>query len=450
MINKTKSFKWEGNDLNNLLTLDIDELCRIYPDKTRSGLRGRRSEYMKKVRDHTEATRQVEISSNEFRKNPEVDEKKLSAFEDLLKRSNINPSDVGTIDRLSIWQTAFRDEDTGEMTTKDNYAMKLTPVKSEEESKREQWQAAAAKITFSKKKPIKRDHKVIYAYGDLQAGFREIINHKDNSREFIPLHDIAAMEVSRLICKDVAPDIIVNLSDSIDLASLSRFKRDSNHFNNELGMSFQAVHDHYAELRADNPYARIVEVASNHNQRLNDYILANFPQGYDLHRPNDSDDYAVLSYPYLTNLKHVNVEWIGGYPAGEFIYGEEYGKAPIAFRHGTETSSNGTTASKMMNTNPETHNVQGHSHGTNQAWHTTRKGEYVGSFAVGALCRTDGVVPSYWSAVGDDNRPVHHQEKWSQSVMIIKDYMNGEYEFTPVMIRKGIAYLHGKEYKSEL
>lgn len=316
-------------------------------------------------------------------------------------------------------------------------------------SEDQKWQAQPANITYSTAQPEERNHKVIFAYGDIQAGFREVIDHRTQQREYIPLHDERALLVARYICRDVMPDTIVNLSDSVDLASLSRFKKDSNHFNNELSMAFQYIHNHYAELRADNPNARIVEVASNHNQRLTDYVLANFPQAYNLHRPGSDDIYPVLSYPYLTNLQHLDVEWIGGYPAGELVYGEEYDAPPIVFRHGTETSSNGTTASKIMKNNPETHNVHGHSHSTSETWHTTRAGRYLGSFAVGAMCRLDGVVPSYYSAVDDFNQPVKRQEKWDQSVMVIRDYENGDYEFDTVMINNGRAYYKGKAYDAD-
>lgn len=302
--------------------------------------------------------------------------------------------------------------------------------------------ATPAKITPSRRKPVEKDYTSIFVLSDLQVGYRRIIDHETQQSELMPLHDERAMKVARFICRELRPDIIVNLGDSIDLAELSRFKPDSDHFHATLGPSFQRIHDYYAELRADNPDARIIEVSSNHNQRLNDFILKNAPQFYNLHHPNDKS-HPVLSYPYLADLDHVGVEWIGGYPAGQFEYGEE---SPIIFRHGTESSSNGTTAAKIMKNHPETHNVHGHAHEIGESWHTLRDGRMLGSFVVGALCSITGSVPGYHSAVNDHNRPVDIQNNWQQGVMHIRDHGSGRYEFNQIPIENGIAYYEGKEY----
>lgn len=338
---------------------------------------------------------------------------------------------------VKTWNTSAYDREKGEWTSTENHSyehIEEQPV----------WQAERADIRPSRKKGVKRDHKLIVAFGDMQAGYREF--NTQEGPEKVPMHDERAMAVARYIMRDLMPDTIVNLGDTVDLASLSRFKADSNHFQNELGPAFQRVHDYYAELRADNPDARIVEVSSNHNQRLVDYTLKNFPQAYSLHRPGE-DDYPVLSYPYLANFKHLDVEWYGGYPAGQYVHDE--GGMPIVYRHGTETGTkSATAASKVRNNNYENHTVQGHAHESSEAWRTLRSGRKMGSFVVGALCRVDGVVPSYHSGVDDFNQPVHYHEDWQQSIHITRAYKNGEYEFQNVQIDNGRAYLNGKLYEA--
>src|SRR5690606_2247998 len=98
---------------------------------------------------------------------------------------------------------------------------------------------------------------------------------------------------------------------------------------------------------------------------------------------------------------------------------------------------------------PDTHNVHGHDHSVSEAHHTKRDGKVLGSYVVGALCRTDGVIPSYWSAVDDRNQPVYHHENWQASVAVVSDFRNGEYEFESVMINDGRAYWRGEEYVAE-
>lgn len=431
-------FLWQGQDLENLLNLSIDELVVEYPNQTESNLRRRKQEYTKKYRS---------INRNGAVERP-TNKADLNAFERLLNRSGVDPDDIDSITRMNVYQTSMKDAD-GEWNTIDQYAMQVKPKTQKTDEDIEYLRAVPAKITPSRRKAIKRDNKKIFVFSDLQAGFRRILNYETGQEDMVSTHDERAMRVARLLCRDIAPDLIVNTSDSIDAAELGKYDKDSDHFYRTLTPAFQAVHDFYAELRSDNPRARIVEVASNHNERIAKYVLKNIPDMYGLQRASDNSKYPVLTYPYLANLEHVGVEWIAGYPSAEFIYGEEYGRPPIVFRHGTENSSNGTTASKIMKNHPETHNVHGHDHTSQEAWHTPRNGRPLGSFVVGALCKTTGVVPSYHSSVDDHGQMVHHQENWAQSVMEITDYMNGDYDFKSIMIVDGVAYRDGKRYEAD-
>lgn len=334
------------------------------------------------------------------------------------------------------WTVNAFDRDKGEFVEATNRSYEhVKPL--------ETWQATKADIRPSRKKSVERDYKTIVAFGDMQIDYRRV--ETEEGEKLIPIHDERAMKIARFICRDLNPDTIVSLGDNLDLASLSRFSPDSDHFSRTIGPSLQRIHDFYAELRADNPDSRIVEVDSNHNKRLKDYVLKHMPQMYGVRRPGEKE-YPVMTYPYLANLSPLDIEFISGYGAAEFLEGENY-DIPIAFRHGTETSSNGTTASKIMKNHPETHNVHGHSHKIETAYHTDRRGRYLGSFAVGALCKITGEVPSYGSAVDDQGEIVHHQENWQQSVMVINDYGNGEYDFRHVPINKGVARIGDREYR---
>jgi hypothetical protein len=313
-------------------------------------------------------------------------------------------------------------------------------IKREPLQETEEWSPATpAKISPSRKKGIQRDHRVYFVFGDAQIDYRRM-----DDNELIPLHDERAMRVARMICRDLQPDEIVNLGDNVDLSSLSRFKADSDHFHRTLGPSFQRAHDYYAELRSENPTAKIVEVSSNHEVRLRDWVLKNMPQVYGLKRPGE-EDYPVMTYPYLTNLKAVGVDWIGGYGAAEYEIG---GNDDLIARHGRETSSNGTTASKIMKNYPETNNIHGHSHEMGVSYKTLRSGRLLASVAVGALCKTDGTVPGYHSAVDDHNRPVHRQQNWQNGVLAIYDY-DGQYQFDQIPIVDGKAFYQGRQYNGE-
>lgn len=301
-------------------------------------------------------------------------------------------------------------------------------------------QAQPAKITPSRRKPAERDHKTIYVFSDAQIGYRRL---EDGS--LLPLHDERALSVGRMICRDVQPDLIVNLGDTVDLAELSRFKPDSDHFMRTIGPAFQRAHDYLAELRSDNPNAEMVEVDSNHNVRLANFVKTQAPMFYGMKL--EGERYDVLSYPYLARLGHLGVKWIGGYPAAEYVYGEEYGKPPIVFKHGKIANSGGSTAKTESGRNQETHIVRGHTHAAEWVQRTNRAGQYLSSIVVGVSCSITGEVPGYYTAVDDDNRVVKYQENHQQGVLVIRDYQ-GDYEFVPIPINRGVAYFQGNRYEA--
>ena len=180
------------------------------------------------------------------------------------------------------WEVSAFNRETGEWETATNHGYAY-----DEEA--EEWAAATpAKITPSRAKPVQRDHRVYFVYGDQQIDYREVIDHETQERQFIPLQDERAMRVARLICKDLQPEEIINLGDSVDFSNLSRYKKDSNHFDHTLGMSLQRMHDWWAELRADNPRAKMVEVSSNHEVRLRDWVLKHMPQMHNVWRAGGS------------------------------------------------------------------------------------------------------------------------------------------------------------------
>lgn len=426
--------KWVGVDLWNLLNLPLAELVKLYPEEKKNTLKGKKAYWKHKVLN---GETQMPPSPEATQPNPERE----TYTEEII--------DGNVVSSIQGWYEVVTKDNEGEAHVH-RLHKSSTKVRPTVESLAEQFvPATPARITPSRRKPVDLGYDNIFVFSDVQAGDRHIFNPRTGEYEKVTLHDPRAMRVARLICRDAHPKLIVNNGDTADFSSISRFKKDSNHFMNEMGPTFQTIHNMYAEYRADNPDARIVEVASNHNQRLTDWTLQNFPQMHNVYQAGSNSKYPVLSYPFLTNLEHVNVEWLGGYPAGELVYGEEYDKPPIVFRHGTENSQNGTTASKIMKNHPETHNVHGHDHTQGESWHTTRNGNTLGNFVVGALCRTTGEVPGYHTAIGDDNKPVHYQENWQQSVMIIRDYRNGEYEFIQIPIKDGVARYNGKEYRAD-
>lgn len=328
--------------------------------------------------------------------------------------------------RLSkTWEAAMRGKD-GEWDTTTLHSYDHTPDKLAGLEPVE-----VAKIKYDRIRPRRSDAKTIVAFGDAQIGFRRIGDRME------PLHDVGAMKASLGLIRNLQPDVLVDLGDDVDLSELSRFAPDSRHFQNTLKPSLQADHDWHAELTSATPKAERHLVDSNHAKRFGDYILKNagvlaeLPE-FKLHR--------------LLRLEEIGWQFHGGYGGAEYEYAPD-----LAFKHGTLAVSKGSTANKLGSENTDRHIVQGHAHRSESQWRTNRKGESFGAFVVGALCRIDGVVPSYHSSVDHNDEPVKHYEDWQQSLMIIRDHSDGVYEFNHVPIHKDTSgnsriVFEGKSY----
>lgn len=368
---------------------------------------------------------------------PEQPKEESQNFGDILRLHNLSPELAKEFTEQGF-HVGYIKNNEGEI----EYTIPLPHARSGKANLGEFTPAVPARITPTKAKPAERDHKILFVFSDAQIDYRRLPNG-----ELQPIHDERALNIAAMMCKDLKPDEIINLGDTVDLASLSRFSPDSDHFHRTLGPSFQRVHDFYAQLRADSPWAKITEVDSNHNTRIKNFVLKYAPNMYGMQRAGEENEYPVLSYPFLANLDKLGVDWVSGYGAAEYVYGLEYDTPPIVFKHGNSAVSSGSTAAKESKENPETNVVRGHTHRQEAHYRTTRSGNYLASIICGVLCRTTGEVPGYHTAVDDRGYPVKYQEDWQTGVVVIIDH-EGQYQFQHVPIRDGKAYFMGKEYTS--
>ncbi len=291
-------------------------------------------------------------------------------------------------------------------------------------------------IEPTRKRPKKTDYRTIFVAGDAQIGYRNI------DGDLIPIHDEDAINAATKLAKALRPDVVVDLGDTTDFAELSKYNPDSKHFvYGTLQPSLQRSHNYFGDLTEATPGAERHTVDSNHVKRLTDYILKHAMQFADIKQVGER--YPALSYPGLLKLDDIGWVYHGGYGAAEYVYADD-----LAFTHGTLVAPRGSTANKLSK---EIHNadrniVQGHAHRIESQYHTDRRGRQLGAFVVGALCRTDGIVPSYHNGIDALGQPVKYQENWQNGVMVIRDYGDGVYQFDQVPIHKGEIYYHGKSY----
>ena len=417
-------FQWKGEHLERLLQLDIEELLLLYPEQNEKNLKRRKQEYSKKLREYMERP-----ANHEHNERDDELERLSKAFSEA--GLNFSKEDLSKATRAGFHVGYIRNAD-GEIeytkplphvdfSGKKSSGIEIEPVK-------------AALIKPAQMRPAERDHKVLFVFSDAQIGYRR---YDDGLH---PIHDERAISSALQLAKDINPDFVVDCGDTTDFAELSRFPVDSDHFQNTLQPSLQRTHELFAEFTANTPNAeRRVTVGSNHVKRLSDYVLKNAGVFYNV--KGVDEQYPALSYPGLLKIDHTGWDFIDGYGSAEYEYADD-----LAFMHGTFAVSNGSTAAKLSKANYGRNVVQGHKHSIETHYHSDRRGNPFGAFVVGALCRTDGAVPSYHSSIDQFNRPLTHYENWQQGVMVIRDYGNGQYQFDQVPILDGIIRYNGKQY----
>lgn len=337
----------------------------------------------------------------------------------------------------ATWEAAAYDKEKQEWvhTQLHSYRHTVTPEVFEP--------ATPAKITPTKRKRAQELGRKLLVFGDSQIGYHRVYN-QDGEDELIPIHSEEALSVIQQINAHERPDEIINLSDTVDLGELSRFDPKSDGFHRTLGPSFQRAHDFYAQLRADNPDATITEVDSNHTARAQKAMMKRYPEWYGFTLPGE--DYPMMSYYRLANLEPLGVNFISGYGAAEYVYGEDN---KIIFKHGNHSSSvPGATARKELQQNPTVNVVRGHGHSYEHVAQTTRNGDVLHYMQLGTTCQTTGNVPSFHSGMDDRGHPIHHQENWQNQCLIIHDH-DGHYQFDIINIINGVARYRGVEYGNE-
>lgn len=403
---------WVGDKLKDLLTLSIDELCSKYPNHARNKLITERRYWRIKMEQQP------------------ADNNELNRLSEAFKEAGLDFTPEDLAKARAGFHIGFIKNSDGEI----EYTKPLPHVDFGKKDRQIPFEPVEpAIIKMSRAKIPRRDYRGIFVFSDAQIGYRRI------DGELVPLHDETAISASLKLANDLRPDYVVDLGDTTDFAELSRYPVDSDHFLGTLQPSLQRTHNLYAEMTAATPGAERHAVDSNHVKRLGDFVLKNAFALFNVRGANER--YPALSYPGLLKLEQIGWEWHGGYGTAEYEHSPD-----LTFIHGLDSVSQGSTAAKLAKKNYGRNIVQGHAHRMESQYHTDRQGNMFGAFVVGALCRRDGIVPSYYSAIDHHNQPVKHYENWQNGVMYIRDYGNGKYQFDHIPIHDGIIFYSGRKY----
>ena len=365
----------------------------------------------------------------------------LGKIAELLNRNNIDVEEVGSIKRVSLYQSLTKN-DLGQAEVHDLMGIQFNPKWAEGPD----WPVVqpGPSIKLPVRKVIQSNtegYKVAVILPDMQIGY---YRNADGSLE--PTHDEEALSISMAIIKKLNPDRIIMVGDNLDFPEFGKYR-----LSPAYAITTQASIDRAttlcAELRAVAPNAVIDWISGNHEERLVNFILDNAKVSFGLRRGNTPDSWPCLSVPYLCRFNDYGVNYVAGYPAGQVWINQR-----LKVIHGNKVRSNGSTAHAYLN-DSKVSVIYGHIH--RREWAERSREDWDGAKTImaaspGTLARCDGAVPSTKGGMDLDGRPMTIVEDWQQGLAVVS-YEDGEgaFWYEQIPIHNKTAFFRGKVYSPE-
>lgn len=359
----------------------------------------------------------------------------LGAVAEILKRNNIDPADVGRIERISLWQSGEND-----MT-----AIRLAPAWDEDPKWPVVQPAAPAIVRYGRRPaPLKDEYHRTVLFPDPQIGYWRNLD----DGELIAMHDEEAMAVALNVARAVRPDRIVHLGDYLDLAEFSSKFAVHPEFAFTTQAAIDRGHAFLAECRAilgpQESEDDLHLIAGNHDDRLGKAVLSNAMAALRLRRADAPESWPAMSVPNLLALDSIGCNYVSGYPAGSLKLADgNKSQTPLIAVH-----ERGLDVAKVAKTQRQSY-VQGHAHRVamhQETYELDGEAIDVEAWSLGSLCRRDGTVPSVKGAPDDRGVPVKRFESWQQAVGVLTVAPDGAWNMEVVRIRDGRAFYGGKVY----
>ena len=161
---------------------------------------------------------QKQVSKQEG-KEKKVQKQALGKIAKMLERNGIDIDEVGTVSRISLYQTVTKNEE-GEAEHHDLYGIQINPAWQDGP----QWdvinQSSPIKLVPSKATRKRSEWDTAVILPDIQMGY---FRGTDGALE--PTHDESAINVALAIVKDVKPKQIVMVGENLDLPNFGRYSQ---------------------------------------------------------------------------------------------------------------------------------------------------------------------------------------------------------------------------------
>ena len=363
----------------------------------------------------------------------------LGRLADLLERQGISVDEIGTVNRVSVYQSLTKNQD-GDAEVHDLLGVQFSPSFETGPQFDPVRQGPPVRVTVRVPKKAKNPdgYETAVILPDIQIGY---FRNADGVLE--PTHDEDALAVALGIVRDLQPNKVVLVGDNVDAPEFGKYR-----LSPAYALTTQASIDRAttlsAELRACAPDAEIVWLAGNHEERLVNATLDNLKAAFGLRRGNSKYELPVLSIPYLCRFDEYGITYLPGYPASSYWINEK-----IKVIHGDKVRSGGSTAHAYLN-NSKCSVIYGHIH--RREWAERSRDDYDGPKTImaaspGTLARCDGSVPSTKGGLDLDGRPLPIVEDWQQGVSVVTyEPGDGRFWYEQVAIHQGEALFRGTLY----
>tara|TARA_Y100000310_G_scaffold225934_1_gene228000 strand:+ start:757 stop:1941 length:1185 start_codon:yes stop_codon:yes gene_type:complete len=272
---------------------------------------------------------------------------------------------------------------------------------------------------------------------DSQNGYK--VNRR--TQEHIPLHDRRAWDIAVQAAQRLQPDEIILLGDMLDLAPFGKYSTEpSLHYTTTP--TLLELHWWLGQLRLAAPSAKITYLEGNHELRLTRMLTDHMKEATDLRPVDDPDGPPALSVPRLLALDQLDVEYIPGYPGGEYWLWDT-----VRAIHGSvvRQGSGQSTAAVIKDAN--CHTIFGHVHRTELCAKTqtnASRHNIIYAMSPGTIARLDGVVP------GSTRR-----SNWQQGLGIVYMSPTEQVQMNLLSITDGMCVfdgymLHGEDRTDEI
>lgn len=272
-------------------------------------------------------------------------------------------------------------------------------------------QAAPTIINSEQVKPRRSRDLLLADIPDIHYGFRKL---PDGTLQ--PTHRPEVMDGFLQVMKKEQPNTIIIGGDALDLAEISRYDKDSNHFNDTMQLCIDGLHNYFSRLRADNPNADIKYLRGNHEARFNKFMIKNAMPLFGVRPANMPKDWAMNSIPFMLRLDELDIDYVDSYQVND----------RLMTSHG-ELSGPATTASKYL-ARQAISMMYHHDHRRGSERRVFPNGTAIEAFGFGCQADVTGGVPGVHSKVAESGFMVPTYENWNNGGGFV-EYKKGDKPF---------------------